>query len=72
MIKTPLWTDHPEKLKYVDQGRDEWASAEEVAVAMVRCLEEEELVGGTVLEVGKDQTRKVSLCDCPFTFFKGF
>jgi NAD(P)-dependent dehydrogenase (short-subunit alcohol dehydrogenase family) len=59
VIKTPLWTEAPEKLVFVDQDKDEWASAEEVAEAMLRCLEEEELVGGTILEVGKEQTRRV-------------
>lgn len=59
VIKTPLWTDHPEKLAFLDEAQDEWASAEEVAEAMVRCLEEGELGGGTVLEVGAGQTRRV-------------
>lgn len=59
IIKTPLWTEHPEKLAFLDEEKDEWASAEEVATAMVRCLEERELGGGTVLEVGRGQTRRV-------------
>lgn len=44
---------------YVDEARDGWASAEEVAVAMVRCVEEDGLVGGSVVEVGKGNTRVV-------------
>ncbi|KAF1973934.1 NAD(P)-binding protein [Bimuria novae-zelandiae CBS 107.79] len=59
VIKTPLWTEHPEKLRFVDEAVDVWATAEEVAEAMVRCLEEEGLEGGTVLEVGRAQTRRV-------------
>ncbi|KAL5407290.1 hypothetical protein PMIN03_007272 [Paraphaeosphaeria minitans] len=59
VIKTPLWTEHPEKLLFLDEAQDEWASPEEVAEAMVRCLEEGELGGGTVLEVGAGQTRRV-------------
>jgi NAD(P)-dependent dehydrogenase (short-subunit alcohol dehydrogenase family) len=61
IIKTPLWTEHPEKLKFLDEGRDEWVGPEEVAGAMVRCLEDMELGGGTVLEVGKGQTREVGV-----------
>lgn len=61
VIKTPLWTEHPEKLKYIDQGKDEWVTPEEVAVAMLRCLEEPELGGGTILEVGAKQTRTVEM-----------
>ncbi|CAI6340841.1 unnamed protein product [Periconia digitata] len=59
IIKTPLWTEHPEKMAYLDSGKDEWATPEEVAEAMVRCVEDEELGGGVVLEVGKGQTRRV-------------
>ncbi|KAK5155316.1 hypothetical protein LTR16_012564, partial [Cryomyces antarcticus] len=35
LIKTPLWTDHPEKLAFVGED-DTWATAEEVADAMLR------------------------------------
>ncbi|CAO2652130.1 Nn.00g004130.m01.CDS01 [Neocucurbitaria sp. VM-36] len=65
LIKTPLWTDHPEKMTFFDEGRDEWATPEEVAEAMVRCLEEAELGGGVILEVGKGQTRRVEALNDP-------
>jgi len=65
IIKTPLWTEHPEKLKFLDESRDEWATPEEVAEAMVRCLEEDDLGGGTILEVGARQTRKVAVFNDP-------
>lgn len=59
VIKTPLWTEHPEKMSYLDLEKDIWATPEEVAEAMLRCLQEAEMVGGTILEVGAKQTRKV-------------
>lgn len=65
LIKTPLWTEHPEKLQFLDQDADEWAEPEEVAEAMLRCLVEGELPGGTVLEVGKGQTREVGALNDP-------
>lgn len=65
VIKTPLWTEHPEKLRFVSEGTDEWASPEEVAEAMLRCLVDEELLGGSILEVGKDQTRLVKALNDP-------
>ncbi|KAH7024377.1 putative short chain dehydrogenase/ reductase [Microdochium trichocladiopsis] len=65
VIKTPLWTDNPEKLAWVDAERDEWATAEEVAAAMLRLVQEPEYVGGTVLEVGKEQVRKVEVLNDP-------
>jgi NAD(P)-dependent dehydrogenase (short-subunit alcohol dehydrogenase family) len=51
LIKTPLWTDHPEKLSFFDETKDEWATPEEVAEAMVRCLEEAELGGKFSLSI---------------------
>lgn len=65
IIKTPLWTEHPEKLAFLEEGKDEWVMPEEVAEAMVRCLEEAELGGGTVLEVGAKRTRKVEQLNDP-------
>ncbi|KAF2264230.1 NAD(P)-binding protein [Lojkania enalia] len=65
VIKTPLWTEHPEKMTFLDAEKDEWATAEEVAEAMVRCLEDPELGGGTIVEVGAKQTRKVSQLNDP-------
>ena len=56
----------PEKLKNVktDEG-DEWATPEEVALAMLDLVEKDECVagkieGGSILEVGKDQVRLVT------------
>ena len=40
MIKTPLWTDHPEKLRLVTAA-DEWVTPEYVAEVMVSLLSEE-------------------------------
>ncbi|OSS49383.1 hypothetical protein B5807_05468 [Epicoccum nigrum] len=65
VIKTPLWTEHPEKLQFIEGGKDEWATPEEVAEAMLRCLVDEDLPGGSILEVGKDQTRKVEALNDP-------
>jgi NAD(P)-dependent dehydrogenase (short-subunit alcohol dehydrogenase family) len=36
LIRTPLWTDHPEIMTLVDFSKDEWATAEEVAEGMHR------------------------------------
>ncbi|KAF5240319.1 hypothetical protein FANTH_9579 [Fusarium anthophilum] len=59
VIKTPLWTEHPEKLAWIDGAKDEWVEPEDVALAMISLVEKDEYVGGTVLEVGKGQTREV-------------
>ncbi|GLA42908.1 hypothetical protein AnigIFM63309_011643 [Aspergillus niger] len=65
IIRTPLWTEHPEKLLQLDQEKDGWATADEVAVAMLRCLDDEDLEGGAILEVGKNSTRRVEVLNDP-------
>ena len=69
VIKTPLWTDHPEKLKMVDDSVDVWVTPEEVATVMLALVQQEQVSetigdrsgrgpqfpvsGGTILEVSK-------------------
>ncbi|KAJ5176894.1 uncharacterized protein N7482_002771 [Penicillium canariense] len=69
VIKTPLWTDHPEKLKMVNDSADEWVTPEEVAEVMLALVQQDQVseiigdrsgrgqqykvVGGTILEVSK-------------------
>ncbi|WKT41340.1 Short-chain dehydrogenase/reductase SDR [Fusarium oxysporum f. sp. vasinfectum] len=65
LVRTPLWTEHPEKLKYVNEGQDEWVTPQEVAEAMLLCVESDKYPGGTVLEVGKNNTRCVQLFNDP-------
>ncbi|KAF2868218.1 hypothetical protein BDV95DRAFT_160350 [Massariosphaeria phaeospora] len=65
VVKTPLWTEHPEKMSFLDAAKDEWATPEEVAEAMLRCLEDPEMGGGTILEVGARQTRRVEQFNDP-------
>ncbi|KAH9830874.1 Enoyl-(Acyl carrier protein) reductase [Teratosphaeria destructans] len=59
VIKTPLWTEHPEKLKMLAEGVDEWVEPEEVAEGLWRCCVDGEVDGGYVMEVSKGRTRKV-------------
>lgn len=65
VVRTPLWTEHPEKLMNLDTEQDGWVTPQEVAEAMLRCVEEEALVGGSILEVGKDNTRLVETFNDP-------
>lgn len=59
IIKTPLWIDHAEKLQFVDESQDVWVEPEEVAEVMLRCLIDEDIGAGYVMEVLKDKTRNV-------------
>lgn len=61
VIKTPLWTENPEKLAWIDSAKDVWVEADEVAEVMLDLVEKDEYVGGTVLEVGKNQIRAVEV-----------
>ncbi|GAB7355208.1 hypothetical protein MBLNU459_g5762t1 [Dothideomycetes sp. NU459] len=59
LIKTPLWTDHPEKMTLIDESQDQWVAPEEVAQAMLDLVEDGDLPGGTILEIGKNSRRVV-------------
>lgn len=65
VVRTPLWVEHPDKMRYLDPARDGWVTPDEVAGAMLRCVEEDGLAGGTILEVGKDRTRCVETLNDP-------
>ncbi|UNI24541.1 hypothetical protein JDV02_010277 [Purpureocillium takamizusanense] len=65
LVRTPMWTDNPGKLAIVDEEKDGWVMPEEVARAMLDCVEKESLIGGTVLEVGKNSTRPVAMFNDP-------
>lgn len=59
IIKTPLWTDNPEKLVTINEEHDVWVTPEDVAEQMLRCAEDDTIGAGTVWEVLKDSYRKV-------------
>ncbi|KAK2041751.1 short chain dehydrogenase [Colletotrichum somersetense] len=65
VVRTPLWTDNPEKLVNLDVTQDGWVTPQEVAEAMLRCVTEDSLTGGSILEVGKDRTRLVQAFNDP-------
>lgn len=43
VVKTPLWTDNPEKLQIVKEGKDVWVTPEEVAQVMLACVKDIEI-----------------------------
>ncbi|KAH7129858.1 hypothetical protein B0J13DRAFT_563428 [Dactylonectria estremocensis] len=65
LVRTPLWTENPEKLINVDQARVSWVTPQEVAEAMLSCVESEQYAGGTILEVGSHHTRQVPVTNDP-------
>jgi len=65
IVLTPLWQDHPEKMKYVDETKDIWVTPQEVAVAMLKLAEDADMVGGTVLECGHERTRVIPIYNNP-------
>ncbi|APA09596.1 hypothetical protein SS1G_06252 [Sclerotinia sclerotiorum 1980 UF-70] len=67
LIKTPLWTDHPEKMAFLSKEDPEnsyWVTPESVAERMLELVESEKYLGGTILEVGKG-VRKVEAFNDP-------
>ena len=66
IVRTPLWLENPEKLQFVDESKgDVWVTAEEVADAMLSLVEDGDMVGGTVLEVGRAHRRVVQVYGDP-------
>lgn len=65
LIKTPLWTEAPDKVKIIDEEVDEWAMPEEVADGMLMLLECADLPGGTILEIRKNSKRVVQVFNDP-------
>jgi NAD(P)-dependent dehydrogenase (short-subunit alcohol dehydrogenase family) len=63
IVKTLLWTEKEQahKLAFIDEKVDEWVTTSEVARAMLRLAEDPEMIGGTVLEIGHGQERKIPL-----------
>ncbi|KAB8304233.1 hypothetical protein EYC80_003651 [Monilinia laxa] len=67
LIKTPLWTENPEKMVFLaedDPNDTVWVTPEFVAEAMLELVESEKYLGGTILEVGK-VVRKVEAFNDP-------
>ncbi|SPO04331.1 related to 15-hydroxyprostaglandin dehydrogenase [Cephalotrichum gorgonifer] len=65
LVRTPLWTDNPDKMGNIDETKDAWVTPLEVAEAMLDCVESENKVGGTVIEVGAGHTREVTVYNDP-------
>ncbi|KAI1078821.1 short-chain dehydrogenase [Whalleya microplaca] len=65
IVRTPLWTEHPEKLINIDPEQDGWVTPDEVAKAMLSCVEDDSIAGGSIVEVGKDNTRLVNVLNDP-------
>ncbi|KAH6716539.1 hypothetical protein BKA61DRAFT_306732 [Leptodontidium sp. MPI-SDFR-AT-0119] len=62
-IRTPLWTDNPDKMKMVGD-KPGWVTPEDVAQVMMDLVEKEENIGGTILEIGST-IRRVQTYDDP-------
>lgn len=65
VVRTPLWLENKEKLVNVDQTKDAWVTPQEVAEAMMQCVEDPDKGGGLVLEVGAKHTREVKVFNDP-------
>jgi 3-hydroxybutyrate dehydrogenase len=81
IIKTPLYTENPEKLAMIDSLSDVWVEPEEVATVMVALIERDtmsskiseaatgtqdiKISSGTILEIAKDRARTVTAYNDP-------
>ncbi|KEF61569.1 3-hydroxybutyrate dehydrogenase [Exophiala aquamarina CBS 119918] len=54
VVKTPLFTEHPEKLKAVDREKDAWVTPEKVAEVMLACVKDQSIAMYPEGEAGVD------------------
>lgn len=57
LVRTPLWTDYPEKMKQYGYTPETAVEPEVVAQAMIELCTEEKYGGGSCLEVSLEGTR---------------
>lgn len=62
VVKTPLWTEHPEKMAFRSE-EDDWITPEECAQSMLDLAENEKYVGGSIMEILKGRSRLIPLHD---------
>lgn len=60
VVRTELWTEHPEKNKMLTED-DAWVTPEEVAKVMLDLVQESKYPGGTILESAAGVTRTVEI-----------
>ncbi|TWU73730.1 hypothetical protein ED733_000404 [Metarhizium rileyi] len=65
IVKTPLWTEHPEKMRNLDPEKDGWVTPDQVAQVMLDSMQEETIAGGSVLEVDRHKSREVKVFNDP-------
>lgn len=69
IVQTPLWTE--DKLKWFNKKEDTWVTPASVAEVMLDLVQKEENVGGTVLEIGAENPRRVEALNDPGPQGKG-
>ncbi|KAL8936744.1 MAG: hypothetical protein Q9211_004038 [Gyalolechia sp. 1 TL-2023] len=60
VIDTPLWRDNPDKLRIVDESRDQWVTAEEVAEVMGSLVDGREAVEVISTTAGRADGREAT------------
>lgn len=64
-VRTPLWTDHPEKMAQFGYSLENSVTPETVAARMIDLVTSAEYVGGSCLEVAAGGSRLLGTWDVP-------
>lgn len=59
-IKTPLWTEDPDKMAMVDESKDEWVTPEEVATVMLAMVQQDQ-ISESILGTPKENENMISV-----------
>jgi hypothetical protein len=64
-VRTPLWTDYPEKMKQFGYTMENTITADTVAVSMIDLVQGAEYVGGSCMEVSSSGRRLLGTWNIP-------
>lgn len=51
-IKTPLWTESPDKMRMIEESKDDWVTPEEVATVMLALVQQDK-ISESIIETPK-------------------
>jgi hypothetical protein len=64
-VRTPLWTDHPEKMKQYGYTMENTITADTVAASMLDLVQGAKYEGGSCMEVSSSGTRLLGTWNIP-------
>ncbi|PGH04294.1 hypothetical protein AJ79_07141 [Helicocarpus griseus UAMH5409] len=61
IVKTPLWTENPEKMEFINESKDEWVTPDEVAEVMLALVERDQVNENMLLSNPKEPGQTIPI-----------